>query len=100
MTFTAAFTDPDSRITGYEWDFDGNNTVDQTTAGPSVQHAYPAAGTFAAKVGAKDFRGGRGTAGTTVTVAPAAGPPGGGSTTPTPTTPPSGGGARPSASCR
>jgi hypothetical protein len=40
VTFTAAFTDPDSAISGYDWDFDNNGTVDQTTAGPTVSHAY------------------------------------------------------------
>ena len=33
VQFTAAFTDPDSKITGYRWDFDGNGTIEQTTDG-------------------------------------------------------------------
>ncbi len=73
----SSFTDPDSRITGYDWDFDGNGSVDRTTDGPRTDFAYGAAGTFAPKVRAKDFRGGAGTGATTVTVTappPPAGP--------------------------
>ena len=69
MTLTASFTDADSIIDGYDWDFDGNGTVDQTTAGSSVKTSYAAAGTYSPKVFAKDFRGGAGTAGTTIEVA-------------------------------
>ena len=47
VTFNAAFTDPDGdTINKYQWDFDGNGTVDKTTAGSSTTFAYPAAGTF------------------------------------------------------
>jgi extracellular elastinolytic metalloproteinase len=72
----SSFTDPDSRITGYDWDFDGNGSVDRTTDTPRTDFAYAAAGTFAPKVMVKDFRGGAGTASTTVTVAAAPPPPG------------------------
>jgi extracellular elastinolytic metalloproteinase len=73
VTFDASsFTDPDSKITGYEWDFDGNGTVDRTTETPTTQFVYETAGSFVAKVAAKDFRGGAGqaSAGVTVTAAP------------------------------
>ncbi|HVE69449.1 MAG TPA: PKD domain-containing protein, partial [Solirubrobacteraceae bacterium] len=46
MTFDAGgSTDPDSAISRYEWDFDGDGTyeVDGGTA-PTAQHAFPAAG--------------------------------------------------------
>jgi len=77
VTFQASFTDADSAIAGYDWDFDGNGTVDRTTDGPTTEFAYGAAGSYTAKVAAKDFRGGAGNASTGVTVAPpAAGPPG------------------------
>jgi hypothetical protein len=69
VTLTAAFTDPDSAITGYDWDFDGNGSVDQSTAGPSTTTSYPTTGNRLAKVAAKDFRGGAGSASTTVAVA-------------------------------
>ena len=32
--------DPDSDLVSFEWDFDGNGTVDQTTATGSVAHTY------------------------------------------------------------
>ena len=58
----SSFTDPDSRITGYEWDFDGDGTADRTTDGPATDFAYASAGVFSARVSVKDFRGGAGTA--------------------------------------
>jgi PKD repeat protein len=64
----SSFHDPDSLITGYSWDFDGNGTVDSTTSGPSTNFTYPAAGTFAASVTANDFVGGGGSATATVVV--------------------------------
>ena len=88
MTFTAAFTDADSAIAGYEWDFDGNGTVDRTTDTATTDFAYATPGSKTAKVAAQDFRGGAGNASIGVTVAPpASGPPGppgppGGSTPP------------------
>jgi hypothetical protein len=72
----SSFTDPDSKITGYEWDFDGNGTVDRRTAGAVTSFAYGAAGSFTARVAVSDFRGGAGSARAPVTVvAPAAVPP-------------------------
>jgi hypothetical protein len=65
----SSFKDPDSLITGYDWDFDGNGSVDRSTTAPTTSFAYASAGTFTPKVAAKDFRGGTGTASTTVTVA-------------------------------
>ena len=84
VTFDAASSpDPDSAITGYDWDFDGNGTVDRNTTAPTTAFAYPAPGTFTPNVAVKDFRGGAGTASTTVTVAvPSGGPGTGGGTTP------------------
>jgi extracellular elastinolytic metalloproteinase len=81
VTFTASFSDSDSAITGYDWDFDGNGTVDRSTDGP-----------FTARVAAKDFRGGSGTATRPITVTapppPPPGPPGPPGTPGTPGTPP------------
>jgi hypothetical protein len=68
LTLTAAFSDPDSAIIGYDWDFDGNGTVDQTTAGPATTTSYATAGNRVATVAAKDFRGGSGSASTFVAV--------------------------------
>jgi extracellular elastinolytic metalloproteinase len=70
ITFDAtAVTDQDSAITGYDWDFDANGTVDRSTRTPTTDFAYSAVGRFNPVVRAKDFRGGAGTATTTVTVA-------------------------------
>jgi extracellular elastinolytic metalloproteinase len=70
VSFQAQFTDPDSKITGYRWDFDGDGTVDLTTATPTATHVFPGGGTFTAKVFAEDFRGGAGTATAHVRVIP------------------------------
>ncbi|MEO8689548.1 MAG: M36 family metallopeptidase [Solirubrobacteraceae bacterium] len=78
ITFDArSFTDADSAIAGYDWDFNHDGTVDRTTDTPTTDFAYATAGSYTATVAAKDFRGGAGNASTGVTVAPpASGPPG------------------------
>ena len=69
VTFDASsFRDPDSAITGYDWDFDGDGGVDQTTAGPTTSYVYGAAGAFAPRVLVRDYRGGAGTAQATIQV--------------------------------
>jgi hypothetical protein len=67
-TFTARFTDPDSAIASYAWDFDGNGTTDRTTTTGTTVFAYAAKGTFTPKVTANDFRGGGTTAVRSITV--------------------------------
>jgi hypothetical protein len=57
----AAFTDPDSSILRYLWDFDGDGTWDQATAGPAVAHVWAGPGIYHVLVGARDFRGALGT---------------------------------------
>ena len=57
----AAFTDPDSTILRYLWDFDGDGRFDQATASPQVAHVWAGAGTYHVTVGARDFRGALGT---------------------------------------
>jgi F5/8 type C domain/PKD domain len=57
----AAFTDPDSTIVRYLWDFDGDGHFDQATAGPQVAHVWTAPGIYHVIAGARDFRGGLGT---------------------------------------
>ena len=77
VTFDArSFTDTDSAISGYDWDFDGNGTVDRSTSTPTTAFAYGDPGSFNAKVAVKDFRGGAGTAGATCGAPPAPGPAG------------------------
>jgi hypothetical protein len=61
VRFRAAFTDPDSTITRFLWDFDGDGRWDQATYGPAVAHVWLKAGTYHVTVGARDFRGGLGT---------------------------------------
>ena len=68
MDFAASFTDPDSRIVGYDWDFDGDGAVDRSTAGPSTSFAYSRAGAFIATVAVRDDRGGAGSASRAITV--------------------------------
>lgn len=54
VQFTAAMADSDGLITGYEWDFDGDGVYDQSTASASVSYTYSAAGSYSARVRAKD----------------------------------------------
>lgn len=61
VRFRAAFTDPDSIILRYLWDFDGDGKFDQATSTPQVAHVWAAAGTYRLTVGARDFRGALGT---------------------------------------
>lgn len=58
----SSFTDADSRIVRYLWDFDGDGTWDQATLGPSVTHVWAGRGLYHVIVGARDFRGDLGTA--------------------------------------
>jgi extracellular elastinolytic metalloproteinase len=64
----AAFTDPDSAITGYDWDFDGDGTIDRSTDGPTTSTTYGTPGTRTVNVHAKDYRGGSGAASATIAV--------------------------------
>ena len=76
----AAFTDPDSAITGYDWDFDGDGRIDRSTDGPTTSTTYATPGRRTVTVHAKDYRGGSGAASATVAVSAP-------STTPTPAKP-------------
>jgi hypothetical protein len=58
----AAFTDRDSTILRYLWDFDGDGVYDQATNGPAVAHVWAGPGLYRVTVGARDFRGALGTA--------------------------------------
>jgi hypothetical protein len=61
VRFQASFTDPDSTIVRYLWDFDGDGRFDQATSGPQVAHVWTLPGTYHVIVGARDFTGGLGT---------------------------------------
>ena len=56
------------KVQSVQWDFDGNGTVDQTTAALGTQSAYPAAGTYTAKVTVVDADGGKASRTTAVNV--------------------------------
>jgi PKD repeat protein len=49
--------DPGGDIVNYAWDWDGNGTTDDTTAGPVIEHTYAAAGNFNARVTVTDDEG-------------------------------------------
>jgi hypothetical protein len=57
-----------SQIDSVEWDFDGNDTEDQTTTTLTTQFSYPTDGSFTAMVTVLDTDGGEAAATTTVTV--------------------------------
>ncbi|MDS0258047.1 PKD domain-containing protein [Haloarcula sp. S1CR25-12] len=57
--------DPDGSIESYEWDFDGDGTVDET--GPITDHAYESAGSYDVTVTVTDDDGYTGTATVNVT---------------------------------
>ncbi|MFD1635398.1 PKD domain-containing protein (plasmid) [Haloplanus ruber] len=40
VTLRAEATDPDGTIQSYEWDFDGDGTIDATTQTPEAKHTY------------------------------------------------------------
>ena len=51
LTFDASgSTDPDGTIERYEWDVDGDGTVDRTTRTATITHSYASTGTYAATV--------------------------------------------------
>jgi len=55
VTFDASgTTDADGNVAGYEWDFDGDGTVDATTAEPTATHSYGEPGDYTASVTAFD----------------------------------------------
>ena len=68
VDFAASFSDPDSRIVGYDWDFDGDGSVDRSTGEATTSFTYTQAGDFAPAVAVRDYRGGAGTATRPITV--------------------------------
>jgi hypothetical protein len=69
VNLTATFTDPDSTIVRYLWDFDNDGTWDQATLGPRVSHVWAGSGSYRVTAGARDFRGALGTASLSLRVA-------------------------------
>lgn len=68
LTFTAAATDPNGVIVKFEWDFDGNGTIDATTTTAPALYTYNTAGTYRPSVTVTDNQGGIAKAMTTVSV--------------------------------
>jgi hypothetical protein len=66
----SSFADPDSAITGYAWDLDGDGAPDRTTATPTTAVVFATPGRHAVSVAVADFRGGAGVASATVLVTP------------------------------
>ena len=65
ITFDASsFTDPDSALAGYAWDFDGNGTVDRQTGPgePTTTTTFSTPGARDARVTVRDVGGARGEA--------------------------------------
>ncbi|MEW6428277.1 MAG: PKD domain-containing protein [Thermodesulfobacteriota bacterium] len=54
VAFTAQAVDRDGTIASYDWDFDGDGVIDQTTATGSASHTYTLAGPVAASVTVTD----------------------------------------------
>ena len=84
VTFTAIATDLDGDIAEYQWDFNGDGNVDDTTPTDSVNTIYTSPGTYLASVTVVDDQGLTASATTSVT-ARSPRPPPPPPTTPTPT---------------
>jgi hypothetical protein len=89
VTFDArSFTDPDSVIASYGWDFDGDGTVDRVTPEPATAFAYDTPGSRTARVVVRDVGGAEGQATAPVSVVAPSPPPVPTTTTPTIVPPP------------
>lgn len=67
LTATATPNSSAGSVTSYQWDFDGNGTIDQTTPGASTSTSYATVGTKTVKVTARSATA-SGTASASVTV--------------------------------
>lgn len=72
ITFNVSASDPNGVIVKFEWDFDGNGTVDATTTTAPALYTYSAPGTYSPVVTVTDNQGATATAATTVSVPDAA----------------------------
>lgn len=68
VNFVCQASDPDGSISEFRWDFDGNGTVDQTTATGEATYRYSVSGTFNATCTVVDNVGALTTAAAAVTV--------------------------------
>jgi hypothetical protein len=72
VTFNVSASDPNGVIVKFEWDFDGNGTVDATTTTAPALYSYTAPGSYSPVVKVTDNQGATATAMTTVEVTDAA----------------------------
>ena len=61
VTFTCNAHDEDGSIVRYEWDFDGDNNIDETTTVNTVTHEYTTSGIYNARVTVVDNYGNKAT---------------------------------------
>ncbi len=71
VKFEISASDPNGAIVEFQWDFDGNGTIDAATSSAPAQYTYRAAGTYNPVVTVTDDQGGVAKAMTTVTVSEA-----------------------------
>jgi|GEM_PF-1062662 len=70
VTLNATGSTDDAGVAGYEWDFDGDGTIDANTTAATVSHAYGDTGTYDATVTVSDENGSTDTATTRIEVSP------------------------------
>jgi PKD repeat protein len=68
VTFESNAIDADGTIIKYEWDFDGNGTIDATTSSNPLTHEYQGQGTYTCKLKVTDDDGATATDQYTITV--------------------------------
>ncbi|MCB1219473.1 MAG: PKD domain-containing protein [Planctomycetales bacterium] len=61
VNFTANFVDTDGYFAEYQWDFDNNGVIDETTTEPTLEHVFEVPGTYITRVHAVDNDGMEGT---------------------------------------
>lgn len=61
VNFTADFVDTDGYFAEYQWDFDNDGTIDETSTEATLEHVFPVPGTFITRVHAIDNEGMEGT---------------------------------------
>src|SRR3990170_3256250 len=68
ITFDVSASDPNGVIVKFDWDFDGNGTIDATTSSAPALYTYESSGTYTPVVTVTDDQGGTATLSTSVDV--------------------------------
>ncbi len=68
ITYDVSASDPNGVIVKFEWDFDGNGTIDATTTSAPALYTYSSSGTYSPVVTVTDNQGATATSSTTVDV--------------------------------